>query len=180
MKAHLDKWLSDKKKWQKKVKGNEETKFTSRVDQASLVWLELVPWQSHGDHSCTLQESLCVGFWSITVSCLLTPQKIRRWISPSFLGFSTWSGTISKVTMGQHCYPPHLVISSDNTPRERKNTYFAESCSSLVQSWCFESVQVEFLQVDHTHKELNQRFTSMCSIVKTDDYIRPPQCGGDA
>lgn len=74
----------------------------------------------------------------------------------------------------QFSLPPSLLIASDNTPRESKNTFFAEYCGFLVQQGCFQSVQVEFLQVDHTHNELDQRFSSMCSIVKDEDCLQDP------
>ena len=74
----------------------------------------------------------------------------------------------------QFSFPPSLLIASDNTPRESKNTFFAEYCGFLVQQGCFQSVQVEFLQVDHTHNELDQRFSSMCSIVKDEDCLQDP------
>lgn len=70
--------------------------------------------------------------------------------------------------------PPHLIINCDNTPREGKNSHFASFLSSVIAAGCFRSIQVEFLQVDHTHNELDQRFSSMASAIKGADCIETP------
>ena len=68
-------------------------------------------------------------------------------------------------------FPPNLILSLDNTPREGKNSLFASFCSWLVSSQLFHCVQCEYLQVDHTHNELDQRFSSMASVIKQADTV---------
>ena len=68
-------------------------------------------------------------------------------------------------------FPPNLILSLDNTPREGKNSLFASFCSWLVSSELFHSVQCEYLQVDHTHNELDQRFSTMASVIKQAETI---------
>ena len=74
----------------------------------------------------------------------------------------------------QFCFPPNLIIGCDNTPRESKNTYFSTFCGWLVCKHVFQTIQVEFLQVDHTHAELDQRFSSMSSIMMNADGLQDP------
>ena len=67
--------------------------------------------------------------------------------------------------------PCHLIVAVDNTPREAKNQYFAQFCAYLSCKH-FASVQVEFLQVSHTHNELDQRFSSVASLIKRCDELQ--------
>lgn len=74
-----------------------------------------------------------------------------------------------------YSFPGHLCVSIDNTPREGKNSFFASFLSYLVHRRIFKSVQCEFLQVDHTHNELDQRFSSLASFIKAADCLQDPE-----
>ena len=67
--------------------------------------------------------------------------------------------------------PAHLIVAIDNTPREGKNQYFAQFCAFLA-SYLFETVEVQYMQVSHTHNELDQRFSSMASLIKRCDCLQ--------
>ncbi|CAK9028727.1 unnamed protein product [Durusdinium trenchii] len=66
----------------------------------------------------------------------------------------------------EYSFPPELVVMCDNTPREAKNAFYASYLSTLVGKQLFKQVECHFLQVNHTHNELDQRFSSMASVIK--------------
>lgn len=61
--------------------------------------------------------------------------------------------------------PRHLIVAADNTPREAKNQFFATFAALLVASNQFDTVEVQYLQVGHTNNELDQRFSSLATIL---------------
>lgn len=65
----------------------------------------------------------------------------------------------------------NLVIAIDNTAREGKNQVFAQFCAWMA-SQLFASVEVQFMQVSHTHNELDQRFSTMARVVKRAESIQ--------
>ena len=67
--------------------------------------------------------------------------------------------------------PERLAIGVDNTPRESKNQLFASFCSFLT-SRLFTSIEVQYLQAQHTHNELDQRFSSLATIIKAEPEIQ--------
>lgn len=72
-------------------------------------------------------------------------------------------------------FPAHLCINVDNTPRESKNSHFAAFLSFLIHKRVFRSICCEYLQVDHTHNELDQRFSSLASFIKSADVLQDPE-----
>ena len=54
--------------------------------------------------------------------------------------------------------PRTLIINADNTAREAKNQYFATYMAYLRARRMFEATRVEYMQVEHTHNEQDQRF----------------------
>ena len=68
-------------------------------------------------------------------------------------------------------FPPSLVINVDNTPRESKNSHFGSFLGMLVAKRVFQNIQVEYMQVDHTHNELDQRFSTMAATIKAADHL---------
>lgn len=61
--------------------------------------------------------------------------------------------------------PRHLIVAADNTPREAKNQFFATFVALLVASNQFDTVEVQYLQVGHTNNELDQRVSSLATIL---------------
>ncbi len=59
-----------------------------------------------------------------------------------------------------------MAINADNTPRETKNQIWAGFCSYLISQQVFSCIETQFLQVSHTHNELDQRFSSLASLIK--------------
>lgn len=55
--------------------------------------------------------------------------------------------------------PPTMFIQVDNCTRENKNKYFLSYLESLVARGVFQSVQVSFLPVGHTHEDIDQSFS---------------------
>ena len=72
-------------------------------------------------------------------------------------------------------FPSTLLLGLDNTPREGKNSYFGSYLAGLIQKGVFRHIQVEFMQVDHTHNEMDQHFSSMAACIKCADHIEECQ-----
>ena len=49
-----------------------------------------------------------------------------------------------------------LYLQLDNCPRENKNSYLVAFCNWLVQRHVFDTIELSFLQVGHTHNECDQ------------------------
>ena len=71
----------------------------------------------------------------------------------------------------QFGFPGELVVMCDNTPREAKNSYFGAFLASMVSRSLFNGTECHFLQVDHTHNELDQRFSTLSSHIKQAEVI---------
>ncbi|CAE7444321.1 unnamed protein product [Symbiodinium natans] len=67
--------------------------------------------------------------------------------------------------VGLQGFPRALILSVDNTPRESKNTFFAQFAAALLLLRCFDSVEVQYLQAGHTKNELDQRFSSVARVL---------------
>lgn len=50
--------------------------------------------------------------------------------------------------------PEHLVIQSDNTTAQSKNTYVHMASAHLVASKLFKTVTLNYLMVGHTHEDI--------------------------
>ena len=70
--------------------------------------------------------------------------------------------------------PENLVVAVDNTPRESKNQVFAMFLSQLAAKY-FRSVECQYLQTQHTHNELDQRFSSLATLIKNTGEIQTMQ-----
>jgi hypothetical protein len=64
---------------------------------------------------------------------------------------------------------PILCIQVNNCAYKNKNKFLLELCAILVGLGYFEEVQVGFLLVEHTHSNIDQRFSSIFHILKRDD-----------
>ena len=74
----------------------------------------------------------------------------------------------------RHALPRNLVISADNTARESKNQIFANYNGYLVASEKFDTDQVEYKQPGHTHDELDQRFSTVASMLSRAPVLEDP------
>ena len=59
----------------------------------------------------------------------------------------------------QRVLPPTLFIQLDNCSRENKNRYFFAYVESFVAWGFFREIIVSFLQVGHTHIDIDQVFS---------------------
>lgn len=55
--------------------------------------------------------------------------------------------------------PPVFFVQVDNCSRENKNRYFMSYLESLVSLKVFQSIEVAFLPVGHTHEDIDQSFS---------------------
>lgn len=72
------------------------------------------------------------------------------------------------------CFPGVMIVNVDNTPRESKNSIFGSYLASPVSRDIFREVECQYLQCDHTHNELDQRFSSMASKIGKADHLEDP------
>ena len=70
--------------------------------------------------------------------------------------------------------PRHCILAADNTPRESKNQIFAMFAAFLVSKQRFETVEVQFLQAGHTKNEMDQRFSSVATILGSAPTLEDP------
>lgn len=70
--------------------------------------------------------------------------------------------------------PQHLLIAADNTPRESKNSHFAQFCAFLTAK-LFTSCEVQFMQAGHTKNELDQRFSTVAAAINRADCLESPE-----
>ena len=57
----------------------------------------------------------------------------------------------------------------DNCGRENKNQYVLGYCGFLVQTRVFESIELSFLPVGHTHEDIDQMFSCFSSHFKDNE-----------
>ena len=77
--------------------------------------------------------------------------------------------------MGEgHSFPAVMLVNVDNTPRESKNSFLASYLASLVSRGLFREIECQYLQCDHTHNELDQRFSTMSSKISKADHLEDP------
>ena len=67
--------------------------------------------------------------------------------------------------------PKKLYIQLDNCSRENKNRYVLGYCEYLVAHSVFDSVEVGFLPVGHTHEDIDQAFSQTSSRLRVHDAI---------
>jgi hypothetical protein len=75
---------------------------------------------------------------------------------------------------GNIVMPQNLILAADNTARESKNQIFANFAAYLVGVQRFETVEVQFLQVGHTHNELDQRFSTVATTLSRAPTLEDP------
>ena len=73
-----------------------------------------------------------------------------------------------------YCLPRHLIIGADNCTRETKNAYLAQFGAFLVGRGIFDSVEFQFMVTGHTKNELDQRFSSVATILNKAGTLETP------
>ena len=59
--------------------------------------------------------------------------------------------------------PRHLVIQSDNTTAQAKNSLVGQLLATLMASGKFETCTLNFLEVGHTHEDVDRKSTRLNS-----------------
>ena len=76
---------------------------------------------------------------------------------------------LGDVRQRRSTFSPLLQIQADNCGRENKNKYVFGLCATLVGLGYFSKVQLSFLIVGHTHKDIDQRFSVILEVLKRKD-----------
>ena len=71
--------------------------------------------------------------------------------------------------------PRHAILAADNTPREAKNQFFGTFAGSLVQRKHFDSIEVQFMMCGHTKNELDQRFSTIATVLSKAPVLETPE-----
>ena len=71
-------------------------------------------------------------------------------------------------------FPPRLVLQTDNTSREQKNTNGLMFLAWLVATCVFQSSQLNTMMVGHTHIDADQRFSTIGAEIKTTTVLEEP------
>ena len=80
-----------------------------------------------------------------------------------------------KMSTSGHGLPRSLIVSADNTTREATNQHFATFLASLTARNKFEATECQYLQTGHTHNELDQRFSSVASLLCRAPVLEDPE-----
>ena len=70
--------------------------------------------------------------------------------------------------------PWKLIIHSDNTSKEGRNSFMLQYCSALVWGETFSEASLAFFRVGHTHNRLDQRFSVIGSILSRAKDLQTP------
>ena len=75
----------------------------------------------------------------------------------------------------EYSLPRHAILAADNTPREAKNQIFATFAGSLAQRKLFDTIEVQFMQAGHTKNELDQRFSTLATVLSKAPVLETPE-----
>lgn len=73
-------------------------------------------------------------------------------------------------------WPAHLICQADNTCRESKNSHFMRLLMSLVSVGAFSAATAQFLQVGHTHEDVDAVFGLVANALKNNiEELQTPE-----
>ena len=70
--------------------------------------------------------------------------------------------------------PDHLVVQADNTTAQAKNSEVVKFLAVLVRKYKFHSAVLNFLQVGHTHEDVDFMFSLLLALVLRKVRIKVP------
>lgn len=76
---------------------------------------------------------------------------------------------VSDVQRRKGKLPPTLQIQVDNTTHENKKMYMFALCAAFIGLGFFQEVQLSFLIVGHTLKDIDYRFSIISNTLKRKD-----------
>ena len=62
--------------------------------------------------------------------------------------------------------PKHLWVQMDNAGGDNKNSHLCKFMATLVDRGIFQSTVLSYLQVGHTHEDIDMLFSIMCGSIK--------------
>lgn len=78
---------------------------------------------------------------------------------------------INEIEEAEERLPPHLFLQLDNCWRENKNRYLMAYLEYLFRLSVFQSIEVGFLPIGHTHSDIDQTFSCTSRRLRTEDAI---------
>jgi hypothetical protein len=67
--------------------------------------------------------------------------------------------------------PKTLYLQLDNCPRENNNSHIVAFCNWLVQRFIFDTIELSFLPVGHTHNECDQIASRISFACRHNDIL---------
>ena len=71
--------------------------------------------------------------------------------------------------------PPHLLLQLDNEASDNKNHYLFMFLSLLIALGVFNTIEVGFFLVGHTHEDIDGTYKRMSSNLKSKDIYSLPE-----
>lgn len=73
------------------------------------------------------------------------------------------------------CMPANLIVQADNTCRETRNQFGLKWAAVLIMKGNFRSVTFQFMQVGHTHVDIDQRFSIVATALSKSEVLETPE-----
>ncbi|KAL3694016.1 hypothetical protein R1sor_007667 [Riccia sorocarpa] len=70
--------------------------------------------------------------------------------------------------------PPVFMLQMDNSTKDNKNVHVLAFCSELVIRGVFETLEVNFLMVGHTHEDVDALFSKVSAQTINKDVLTLP------
>jgi len=104
-----------------------------------------------------------IGSWVYTMS--------DKWKSDANVTIEVLQRVLTAIEEQRGGLPSTLYVQMDNCTRENKNKWVLAYLSWLVQRGVFETIELSFLPVGHTHEDIDQLFSRLAVYLRGHDAI---------
>ena len=104
-----------------------------------------------------------IGSWVYTMS--------DKWKSDANVTIEVLQRVLTAIEQQRGGLPSTLYVQMDNCGRENKNQWVLAYLSWLVQRGVFETIELSFLPVGHTHEDIDQLFSRLAVYLRSHDAI---------
>lgn len=117
-----------------------------------------------------LKVHLIVALWHVIPNRLYLYTMADKHEAGSNHIVETLHRFINQVSIQRHLLL-HLFVQLDNCPRENKNHLFLVFTEALLMWGVFESVEVSFFPIGHTHCDVDQSFIATAATLNVRDAV---------